>query len=501
VTDFEKQGYWWLPEAPDKQIAGTIVYGHTTKSELRLLGSLQDEMKSLQQMGRWGDVYSPEIILGLTADGKKITLYDCTQSGAHLSFSSFMTETYSPSIVLEGRHFAKADEMVFHEMTMRLSHLGGWYQRTGRHVEFESADSDRPKMTLRYQRSDLLSVPYDDGHIELGLDGNIQFARFSGDFVVSEKACVSVCPKSPARMVEFLEVYLPPVTHFFEMGVGRCLALLELRGTASADCPDGTDEQVKHAPTIQLYWEKKRHGDEDKELFPHDMICTCSDMQSDLERHFGQWMRAYREIKPVMQLFFGKVIGRESFSSNSFLNSVQAAEAYHRYRRGGTDLPENEHQERVERILNASPENYRDWLGTKLQHSNEVGLRRRLRELLIERADLFEFTPSEIKHHAHRITDIRNHFTHYSGEQEPAFATGRDFYVYDSLMFWTVVACLLEEMGIERQKAHRLVLRNQSFLHFKIVYLKNQQAEIMKVESVRPEDVPVARADDKEKMR
>jgi hypothetical protein len=124
-------------------------------------------------------------------------------------------------------------------------------------------------------------------------------------------------------------------------------------------------------------------------------------------------------------------------------------------------------------------------------------LRKRLKELLTEQADLYDFSSSDIKKHVDRITAIRNHFTHYSGEKAPDFATGRDFYIYDTLMTWTMLACLLEEMGIDRQDAHQLILRNQSFLHFKVVYLKQRQVEIMKVESIEQDKSPISEAQDR----
>jgi hypothetical protein len=497
MTDFEKHGYWWLPQTPEKRIAGTICYGHERMAELKLLGSFQDELHALQQMGRLGESHSPEIILGLTADGKRFTLYESLRSGGHFAFNSFLTEVYMPSIVLEGRHFSNTDEMVFHHMTLRLSHLGEWYQQTGRHVEFVDSDSDKGKVTMTYQNPAPLAISLDNGHIELGLDGNITLGRFSGDFVVSEKACVSVYPKTPIHMNAFLDDFLPPIVHFFTAGVGRTLRIKELRGKAADDCRDGSDEHIKCAPSIQLYWAKPQQVDEDKELFPHDMVFTRIDIADGLEKCLQQWVNAYQEIKPVMQLFFSKVIAREAVSSNSFLNAVQAAEAYHRYRRNGKELSESEHSDRINRVMAASPEIYRDWLDTRLQHSNEIGLRKRLKELLTEQADLYDFSSSDIKKHVDRITAIRNHFTHYSGEKAPDFATGRDFYIYDTLMTWTMLACLLEEMGIDRQDAHQLILRNQSFLHFKVVYLKQRQVEIMKVESIEQDKSPISEAQDR----
>ena len=158
-----------------------------------------------------------------------------------------------------------------------------------------------------------------------------------------------------------------------------------------------------------------------------------------------------------------------------------------------------DHKDRLEKILTATPDEHRDWLGKKLEYSNEVGLRKRLKDLLKERYGLIEFSLKDINGHVNRITEIRNHFTHYSGEKEPKFATGEDFYVYDTLMQWTVTACLMEEIGIEREYTHKLIGRNESFLFFKSKYLKNRQVDIMKVESVRLEDIPASRVDESQK--
>ena len=48
---FEKQGFWWLPSDPERQIPGTLVFGHDVDSELRLLGSLQERLDALRTNG------------------------------------------------------------------------------------------------------------------------------------------------------------------------------------------------------------------------------------------------------------------------------------------------------------------------------------------------------------------------------------------------------------------------------------------------------------------
>jgi hypothetical protein len=67
-----------------------------------------------------------------------------------------------------------------------------------------------------------------------------------------------------------------------------------------------------------------------------------------------------------------------------FLNMVQALEAYHRRKEDMTqlDLPEKEHSMRVESIIGTVSPQYKEWLNDKLNYSNEISLRRRLKDIL-----------------------------------------------------------------------------------------------------------------------
>lgn len=67
---FEYQGYWWLPSADEEKVPGILKFDPEDGASLDLLGSL----KGLKGVI---DPLEPEIILGLSADGKLITLQDC----------------------------------------------------------------------------------------------------------------------------------------------------------------------------------------------------------------------------------------------------------------------------------------------------------------------------------------------------------------------------------------------------------------------------------------
>src|SRR2546423_1015001 len=75
---FEYQGYFWLPATPDRKIPGVVRFANSDIT-LSLLGMLVET--TLRQLGVVGPPFKADIILGQAQNGKKLTLYDCTQIG------------------------------------------------------------------------------------------------------------------------------------------------------------------------------------------------------------------------------------------------------------------------------------------------------------------------------------------------------------------------------------------------------------------------------------
>lgn len=484
----EKIGYWWRPCDPERHIPGTLTFGHDVKPELRLLGSMQEGFEGLATLAGGDAEFRPEIILGVSSDGKEFTLVDCLRIG--YSMSAYVIESFRPRIVVEGRHFESLKDIVLCQATLRLSHLSEWYQRTGRAIEHGAPDeSGLPLLTLKYQKPANTIATYDSGRIEIGHDANFKFARFGGDFVVSEEASVSVFPAQPVHLYALLEECLPPVINFVALGVGQPLTIMEMRVRAEADCVGKTPEEIRMVPTLMLHGKRRFSQDDQKELFAHDMIFTAPQLGDSFDQHLTSWLRAYQEIKPVLQLFFGRVMTAETVSANSFLNSVQAAEAYHRYRREGQECSKETHRSRIKGIVAAAPQEHREWLKDKLAFSHEKNLAQRLTDLLGERASLFSLSPDDIGNLSKRIKDLRNFFTHYD-QKKKDYGTGPEFYILGGLLQWVVIACLLEEAGFSRDRAHELLEQCEPFRFFRTYHLKGQPVRYFTVEEVPASEVP-----------
>lgn len=482
-SDFEKQGYWWLPSAEQNQIPGTLRFGHDVESELSLLGCTQSEVDALNSLGSARGDYRPPIILGRTSDGKEYTLVNCLRSG--FTMSGYITESYSPAIVIEGHHFKSEEEIVFRCITIRFSYLNQWFARTGRNLSHTLEGEKLRGIALEYRPVAPTTVRFEYGELTLGVGWGAKFARFGGDFVLSEDAALTITLDEPIPMYEFLEDVNPAVKSIITLGVGCPLRILEMSAKAATDCDGLKPDELTSAPSVQLYWEKPKIKNEDKELFDHDMVFSHPDVEPSFEEHLTQWVRAYREIKPVMQLFFGRVMTADVISETSFLNAVQAAEAYHRYRREGVVAPKSAFKARRDRVIASAPEEDREWLKQSLMYSNEKRLATRLSELLTERRELLGLDPDAIERIAKRTKDIRNHYTHYTNKKISEFATGMEFYVLGTLFQWVVLACLLEEAGISRERVHAYINSCEPFKYFRAGSLHSKPLNFFTVTSVK----------------
>ena len=70
---FEYKGIWWLPDNPEEQIHGTFKFATNEGAILELTGSFNVPRTS-------GEMQHFPIILGITVDGKEITLTNCLET-------------------------------------------------------------------------------------------------------------------------------------------------------------------------------------------------------------------------------------------------------------------------------------------------------------------------------------------------------------------------------------------------------------------------------------
>ncbi|MFQ6054681.1 MAG: hypothetical protein ACE5J3_01700, partial [Methanosarcinales archaeon] len=119
MEELEYNGIWWLPENPDNKISGTLKFHPVEGANLELIGSF----KGLNDLNTF---LQPNIILGITSNGKIITLYKCYESQSHMSMPEFLSSSFIASVVFLGHHFEKEEDIIFDSLLLNYSHLEEW---------------------------------------------------------------------------------------------------------------------------------------------------------------------------------------------------------------------------------------------------------------------------------------------------------------------------------------------------------------------------------------
>src|SRR3954463_126488 len=128
----ELKGLWWLPSDESDNRAGTLTIDKGAVA-LELLG---DFGHRLLAEGDRQKTFSDELaeqarILGISTDGRPITLEGDRGAPYEAHFPGMTVATYRRKVALIGRHFRAGEEISFDEIAVSLSDLNEWTQISG----------------------------------------------------------------------------------------------------------------------------------------------------------------------------------------------------------------------------------------------------------------------------------------------------------------------------------------------------------------------------------
>ncbi len=453
LDSFEHRGWWWLPDRPADKVAGVLAFSQDRVS-LELIGQLPREQQAPDPVT--GDIthafmpLSRARILGETTRGKLVTLEECHATS--LAIVGGQHEHFAPGFVLEGAHFDADELIVFDEFAVRYSQLDIWVAVNG--FETQSIQTDGESL----QRIDVSFSPPPEERVSL--EGFDIAVGFSVNFHASGPTRTQVELTQRAHFRFYFHQRTPLTTaldtahhlrNFVALGVGQPVIPTELTGYVLSE-PDvqATEgpgpEPRKHS--VRIYY-RLAQSPTDKERHPAKMLFTLTDAQNRLQGILTSWFSKRDALEPVFDLYFGAVYNRRSFIEQRFLSLMQALETYHRRTTTTTDLPPEEHSDRINSILADTPQEFRRWLTAKLTYSNELALRQRLRDVLAGCPAVVGKLTSNKRAFVSRAVDSRNFLTHFDPQLKARATTGIDLQPMVVTLQALVELCLLRELGFD----------------------------------------------------
>jgi ApeA N-terminal domain 1 len=333
------KGLWWLPGDESNKLSGTLT---VTKGEasLELLGHFGHEILYETETERVasGSLAEQPRILGLTSNGKRVTLEGHVSAPYAEHFPGIPVATYTRSVTLIGKHFAEGEEIGFDEIVISASDLNSWTQVFALQGKYGGREGQQAftKGCVEFEVPDDIEIP-----LARGEKASIKFGvQSEGLLLPSERASLAQYATLHlrfARRESLQHVFerVGQIRNFLSLSIGRPVAILSVTGLQD----DYLRENPKVPMPIELHWGIPHNPDPPKKArLQHEMFFTLPEASPDISTVMKHWFAKQARLRPVFNLFFGIRYHPDIYLDVRFLVFAQAVETYdyRRRRKPGT---------------------------------------------------------------------------------------------------------------------------------------------------------------------
>jgi hypothetical protein len=457
---FTEEGYWWVPGAEDKQVAGTLMFDPENRTVLKLLGVTRDLDASLAAVMSGG--HRPDdTIYGVTKKGKPVTLLRALNVQTSLNMPGIPTETWKSNLLVIGLHLSDEDkDDVFGKSYVRFDGIEQWlgHWPFTRDYDFEQKRltiiADKPRETPFAEHTDFKVTSV--GSI---YSSNEPETHYSVEFYSQ----LGIEPSSPKS----LNWHLSRAVRLQELAslcTGHHLTMLgfELQG------PEEKIGDTVRPVEVHLYsalvndYPETRPKHETPLISGHELVSFNSGAVQS-------WFDQYEIFNPAISLFFTVTGQKQMFTNIRLLLAIQALEVFHRRTVAAGIMSDEDFASFYDQLVGAVPDPRNKRMKEKLlgtcRYLNELSLGQRLRAIVADLTTSFGHTPPAFsKRNIRRLVDTRNYYTHFSRELEgKRIQSGSEMYWATRRIVLLLSLLFLQRLGVAAADLSRLLERHQEF--------------------------------------
>jgi hypothetical protein len=425
-------GIWWIPSASERHVAGTLRESPGGRLTLSITGSLTGETPGTMPR-------MLPIILGSVRKEGSITLDGCYRRASSRSAAtpSLVTETLDVDRAYFGSHFENVSDLVFSSAYLHYPNLQDWAGGSDwlKQTDIPLPDFIAPEFTIHRPRAASLFAKAPWGSLELRAE-----VAWGGDFLstarLERRMWFFVTLNEAAGLERWQTFIIRPLANFLSLAIG---AVSDPLGITVLGRHAGVEGHRSPVKVRDSRFPAMRRMSRRRVPWVGHMPLPLREFADRFGDVLTRWIRLHQDMTLILDVFFSAHNARGNYIEHQFFSIVQALEAYHRLRVRRHESPENEHQQRLDAILGACPSLHREWLSKQLEHSNDVSLRRRLRELL-STSPMTRYIAPDQKRARHEIARYRNAIAHGGGDTHPTIGGS-----YGLLHLTAVVSLLMQE--------------------------------------------------------
>jgi len=440
--NFEFKGIWWLPEKPDLQITGTLKFENEKEISLELLGTFR-EITSLGS----GNIFQPDIILGISDNGKICTLFKNLEVQNRLNFPGIQNSKFHSNYLFIGKHFNSSEEIQFSSLQVNLTNLENWLAVSPFSLEIPNNIKGEWKLTHNWPSEFIAQLP----EIKCTIESTHEF-NTGGDNVKKvlweSNAYLKITPYEN-KDFDWYWSLVYDLCNFLTLLIGDTIYIKRLKAYGD-DVEAAPRKNIKE--TIEIFFTQKKYNPKEN-IHPFEMIIPFPRISEDIERVLSLWFAKAQQLRSVYDLFFGTFYNPSMYLQFQFLSLIYAIESFHRATKSGKYLSDEKWEPFRNKLHNAISDelddSHKESLKNRIKYGNEYSLRKRLKELTntINKELLADLSPTK-NYFTGPIVDTRNYLTHYDDELKAQSFDGIDLYWANQRLRILLTILLLKEIGI-----------------------------------------------------
>jgi Apea-like HEPN/ApeA N-terminal domain 1 len=446
---FPCQGQFWLPGLSDKPMFGALTFSRRKGAILALPDTLPGSTNSREF----------EVIQGHTAAGEDVTLLHAIRTAEPcLPITPLLPCTYHATFLIIGVAFDNEAEMRFSFWQLHIPELKEWAGRTGFLEGLATIfdDTERRHIHVSYETPE--RHPVLTG--ECGMDLSLAFwplSRFTPfSRTIRQEVYLELRLAGNNALSDFMNI-TTGLEQFLTLATGALIRT----GSISATFNDSEADEATKPQVVEILYQPVRNASP-RAPRPDEFLFSLRDIEGMERECLQNWFTKAEWLAPVSAIYFGTLYNPSNYIDFNFLALIQAVEAYHRRSHDETNLPPPEHEARMKAILEAVPAVHRQWLSDKLKYSNELSLRRRLKQLFTQFSFVLDKLVPDSKATINAIYDNRNYLTHYDEKLVDRTERGSRLLYLVEVLKLLLQACLLRELGFPEEKIKTFLLRSRT---------------------------------------
>ncbi|WP_126148313.1 HEPN domain-containing protein [Synechococcus elongatus] len=414
---FKKAGYFWLPSLSENKIPGTLTIVDGGEIELEILGLFDENIE------RFNDTNDLIKIIGCIEDHGPVTLEKCFFKKKGIPFDPISKSIICVNRAFVGIAYVDQKDILFNDFQFSVEGIDEWVGISGIKV-----------VENRQDRETIISYT-PPSEISLNLNNGMKLLitfHWSNPVLPSYKEA-KIQQKIYFKLTS--DQALPTNNFIYVAHKITTLLCFALDRTVCIDHVVLTSNEIQYdighgimiPVSILLYYASIPYVSKELRSDRYSMLFRFEQIRDDAERIVNNWLDAYNEVDPALNLYFSMRTGAHKYLEGKFLALAQGLETYHRRTSNSTIMDESTFEELVKGIISQCPDDKKKWLSEKLKYGNEVNLRFRIKDII----EPFKEMLGSCQTRKRLIKDIvctRNYLTHYNEDLKPEAVTGKELY-------------------------------------------------------------------------